>query len=295
MKKGLCPICTSKNNSFFLKTSSRVLRSCSSCGVIYVWPLPKKAAIKKLYANKYYKLKKEERISGYRDYEEQKRYLTPYFKKKLKQINKLQKERRGNLLDVGCALGHFLEIAKDDGWDVVGLDISSYAVKEIAKKDIKAIANELSKAKFKTGCFDVVTIFQTIEHDSDPGGLLDEIYRILKPGGKLLLTTPDQEGMLPSFLGKRWHGWEIEPHLYWFSRKSLKFVLDKAGFKKTRIEKDTLLWSSLEDISGALKVRYSSFMTRFIFYLVNLLPNRVRQAIVIPQIPLRELLAISIK
>ncbi len=245
--------------------------------------------------DEYYKFEKGEDILGYMDYEEQKKYFAPYFGKRLEQIDKLQRGKKGKLLDIGCAFGHFLEIAKNGGWDVVGLDISSYAVKKIAKKGIKAIASELSKAKFSSGYFDVVTIFQTIEHDPDPVSLLGEIYRVLKPGGKLLLTTPDQKGVLPKFLGRKWHGWNVEAHLYWFDKKSLKFVLKKTGFKKIKIEKDIPIWSSLVDISEALKVRYPGAVTKFIFDLVNLLPDWIKQAIIVPQMPLRELLAISEK
>jgi SAM-dependent methyltransferase len=293
MKKKICPICASKNNTVFLKGENRTLRSCQNCGLVYVWPQPKEKDVVKLYQDEYYALGKKSEIVGYRDYEEQKRYLMPYFRKKLDEINKLRKGKKGKILDIGCAFGFFLEQAKNDGWQTVGLDISSQAVERVRRKSIKGIVGRLKKGNIKTDSFEVVTIFQTIEHDQDPLNLLSEIRRILNKNGLLVLTTPDQKGILPAILGKNWHGWRIKAHLYWFDQKSLRSALEKAGFKKISIGRDIVIWSSLKDVFEALEKRYSNYLIKFVYNLIRLLPKWIKEARIVPQIPLRELSALA--
>lgn len=291
-----CLVCQSSKKSIFLKTPKRSLYVCHRCHLIYVSPLPKKAFLKKFYQEEYFQLEKDKKkILGYRDYEQQKRFLISYFEKKLKQIAKLKGEKRGKLLDIGCALGYFLESAKKDGWEVVGLDISPYAVEAVRKGGVKAVEGFLYEAGFERNSFDVITIFQTIEHDPNPVNLLSEIYRILKPGGILLLITPDQKGMLPTLLGKKWHGWQVEAHLFWFDKQSLQFALKKAGFRNIEIKKDILIWGSLMDIFEAIKMRYPNLVTKTAFAIISWLPRSIRQIAIIPQIPLRGLSVVVIK
>lgn len=290
----LCPVCKLKRSSLFLKTSRRILRHCV-CGAIYVWPQPKKNAIKKLYQNGYFHLGKRKKILGYRDYEEQKKYLLPYYQKKLEQIDKLREGRKGKLLDIGCAFGYFLGIAKNKGWRVVGLDISELAIKKTKRQRIKAVAVELSKAKFSSNGFDVITIFQTVEHDPDPIGLLAEIYRILKPGGILLLTTPGQRGILVSLLGKKWHGWQVKSHLFWFNQGNLKLALQKAGFAKIEVTNDKRSLNSLINIAKVTCLRYPNKGTKILFEIVNRLPGGIKEIPLVPPVDLWGLLAVAIK
>lgn len=291
----LCPICQSPKREFFLKSPNRILYQCCRCNLIYVWPKPKKEFVKNLYQKEYYQLASGKKILGYRDYEKQEIVLETYFKKKLEQINKLVGGRRGKLLDIGCALGYFLELANKDGWDVSGLDISDYVVGQVRKKELRVVKGELIQQKFKPNSFDVMTIFQTVEHDLEPSRLLSEIRRVLKPGGVLILTTPGQKGILLTLLGKKWHGWQVEGHVVWFDKRSLKLALKKAGFRKIKVKNDLLVWSSLIDTFEAIKERYPNIVSKTLSGIINLLPRQVRQAVIIPQLDLQRLSAIAIK
>ncbi len=225
------------------------------------------------------------------DYEKQKNYLSPYFKKKLNQISRLRCGRKGELLDVGCALGFFLEIAKKKGWEVIGFDISPYAAKAVRKKGIKAKSGELSKAKFDKDSFDIVTVFQTVEHMSKPVKFLEEVKRVLKSGGFVVLTTPDIKGVLPSLLGEKWFGWKNETHLLHFSKESLAFLLKKAGFKNIRIKTDNPVWVSLEEIAVLMYHHYPNRITKLFNNVTQALPGRLKNLIFIPQIGVQSLTA----
>jgi len=298
MKKpyGRCPICHSRQKELFFKTPQRSLYTCLRCQLIYVLPWPKKSTIQQLYQDEYFQLGKDKKkILGYRDYKKQERFLIPYFRKKLGLIDKLMGGKKGKLLDIGCALGHFLELAKKESWEVTGLDISDYSIREVRKKGIMAVKGPLVQARLKSSSFGVVTLFQTLEHDYDPLGLLDEIKRILKPGGLLVLTVPDQKNILARILGKKWHGWQTEGHLIWFDSQNLEFALKKAGFSKIKVEKDLPIWGSLEDSFEALNMHYTNRVTKGIFVMIDWLPKKIKEAAIVPQTLIRGLSANVIK
>lgn len=77
----------------------------------------------------------------------------------------------------------------------------------------------------------MVTIFQTIEHDPHPAELCDELFRILAPGGVLVVTTPAADGFVARVMGKRWFGYRNVEHVSFFNRRSLHYALDRAGFE----------------------------------------------------------------
>ena len=257
--------------------------------------MPSTERISNLYQEEYYQLKKSKNVLGYRSYEKQKDILLPYFNKRLRQIDKLRDEKKGKLLDIGCAEGFFLEIAKKDGWEVFGIDISEYAIKALKKKGIKGHLGNLKNAKFRNNTFDAVTIFQTIEHDSNPVSLLKEIHRILKPGGMILLTTPGQKGLLINLLGKKWHGWQVEGHLLWFNKKNLELGLKKAGFIEQRVYWGDRPFSSLLDTFEAIYYRYPNFITEYFNKVIKKFPACISEALIVPPIDLWGLSATAIK
>lgn len=289
-----CFICRSKKTMLFLRTKERSLYQCGNCNLIFVWPIPDRKDLKQLYGEEYFNLQKEKvEITGYRSYQDIMPLLTPYFRKKLTRAGQLL-GKKGKLLDIGCALGLFLEIAKADGWDVLGLDISSYAVKEVRKRGIKAVNCDLFNAKLKKNSFDLVTIFQTIEHDSNPVRLLREIKRILKPGGVLIITTPNAKGLPSQLLGKRWHGWRRRSHLFWLDKNNLKLALDTVGLKIIEIGKDDHIRGSLFDIFETLNRSYKSPFISFIYVTVNRFPNNIKLKLkMIPQPPFGDIVAFA--
>lgn len=107
------------------------------------------------------------------------------------------------ILDVGCGLGEFLAICEKQGIETYGVDISSFALKK-AKKRIKAKLAQLDASKqklpFKNNFFDGVAIFDVLEHLRSTRLILDEAYRVLKKGGFLFCTTPNNQGRMGKFM-----------------------------------------------------------------------------------------------
>ncbi len=142
----------------------------------------------------------------------------------------------GRILDVGCAMGFFLVDARKAGWEVTGIEISEYS-SACARKRFKLniLTGELGdlvrKNEIETGSFDVVTIWDTLEHVQDPSGLLKAVNQVLKEEGLLFISTLNIDSLVSKADGKDWHFFAPPMHLFYFSERTLKGFLRKAGFK----------------------------------------------------------------
>ena len=142
----------------------------------------------------------------------------------------------GRLLDIGCGGGRFMNRMKRLGWEVEGIDFDEKATGKItARYGMKTYTGDLVESKLPDGYFDAITLSHTIEHLVNPERTLRECMRILKPGGRLVVVTPNVESTGATLFGPFWRGWEPPRHLHMFSVKTLKSFLSKAGFDVTEI------------------------------------------------------------
>lgn len=145
--------------------------------------------------------------------------------------------KKGRLLDVGCATGVLLEVAKKRGWDTIGVEPSKWATK-IARVNynLDVFNGTLDSLKLKRKYFDVVTCIDVIEHVVSPRMLLANIYSLLKDDGLLCIVTPDIKSLAAKMLGERW--WHVRPdHIYYFSMDSLTRLLESEGFRVETISR----------------------------------------------------------
>jgi 2-polyprenyl-3-methyl-5-hydroxy-6-metoxy-1,4-benzoquinol methylase len=157
---------------------------------------------------------------------------------RLDQVEK-HASNRGRLLDVGCSAGAVLLAARERGWDVHGIDVSPGAVEFAASAHgLDARVGTLENSPFEAGTFDVVTLFECIEHLLHPGAALVAARQLLRDGGLLVMTTPNIDGIVPrttyQLLGRTIGAWEHPTpphHLYQFSRRTLGALLQKSGFE----------------------------------------------------------------
>ena len=134
------------------------------------------------------------------------------------------------LLDVGCYTGIFVEIAAAAGWDAWGVDPSSWAVGEANKSGLQVVEGTLKTAGFPDEFFDVITMWDVIEHVGDPAAELRETFRLLKPGGSLVVHTMDIDSLFARLMGRRWP-WLMEMHLFYFSQRTLFRMVEKVGYE----------------------------------------------------------------
>lgn len=136
----------------------------------------------------------------------------------------------GSLLEVGCGSGAFLARMQRLGWTVCGIDPDPGAVASGQKLGLDARCGTLQQFKFQSDLFDVIAMSHVIEHVDDPVALLEECLRVLRPGGRLVLTTPNSGSWGSALFGGDWRGLEPPRHFVVFSLKALQKCMACAGF-----------------------------------------------------------------
>lgn len=142
----------------------------------------------------------------------------------------------GLLVDVGCGTGGYLAEMRELGWTVIGFEPSAgagEAARERFGLDVRIAT--LEGADFADGSADVVTMRMVLEHVRDPRATLSEVHRILKPGGRLLLSVPNAGSLETRAFGPHWRGWELPRHLSHFTPRTLRALLEEMGFTSVDI------------------------------------------------------------
>jgi 2-polyprenyl-3-methyl-5-hydroxy-6-metoxy-1,4-benzoquinol methylase len=136
---------------------------------------------------------------------------------------------RGRLLDVGTAAGAFLKAACDAGWDAVGVEPNGWLA-EWGREHygVRIQVGSIDDVPL-TGTFDVVTLWDVIEHTPDPMHVLARVNMLLRPGGLLVVNYPDIGSWIARAFGRRWP-FLSSVHLYYFTRETMGAALRRAGF-----------------------------------------------------------------
>lgn len=204
----------------------RGLRRCASCGHAWADLELAPGEIVALYGRAYF-------LGGeYRDYPADRRILEKSFRLRLRVLDRfLDPARHRRLLEVGCAYGFFLELVRDRFEEVVGLDVAEDGVRHAREAlGLDAVRGDLLTHDFGARRFDVVCLWDTIEHLARPDLALERI-RDLSPSGALLsLTTGDLDSLVARLRGGRWRLIHPPTHLHYFTRASLRRLLERHGF-----------------------------------------------------------------
>lgn len=239
-KKINCPLCFSKSFKIMCKSSLKkedydlsVLKKhfknslddytkhaqlvrCNSCSLVYTNPMEDSKWILQIYKNIV--------DTEYLD--------TEVFRKKLSQkhLNLLKTfKKTGNILDIGCFAGFFLELAKKNGWHVYGIEPSVWAAKIAKKKGVKIIGADFQRISKKTLKFDIITLWDVIEHLPNPHSFMNFIRKFLKEDGIIALGTPNIESFAAKILKEKYPHL-IRMHVCLYSPKTIEILLKQYGF-----------------------------------------------------------------
>lgn len=153
------------------------------------------------------------------------------------------------MLDVGCSVGLFLEIAKESGYLVTGVEPAELATETARSKGLDVRCGFLEDLHFPESSFDVITMFEVIEHLKDPAGILKECHRILKPGGIIFISTGNAAGWTVRFLKNNWDYFDIQKgHISFFNPESLNKIVRGAGFRVVDFETRSVKISSTKTL-----------------------------------------------
>jgi 2-polyprenyl-3-methyl-5-hydroxy-6-metoxy-1,4-benzoquinol methylase len=201
---------------------------CKKCGLIFQKEIPSIEAMSEHAESQY--------SSGlYKEYVGAASLKYETFKQRIALIK--EKANGGRLLDVGCSSGFFIEVASQNGFDAYGVELSSKAIsfanENIRERITQGDVNLLRQ--IGNNSFDVVVAFDIIEHTHDPLLFLRNIKDLLRPGGCLVLSTPDTEHYLRLIMGSRWPMLQPLQHTYLFSKKAIGRALEMTGYHDLRI------------------------------------------------------------
>jgi 2-polyprenyl-3-methyl-5-hydroxy-6-metoxy-1,4-benzoquinol methylase len=140
----------------------------------------------------------------------------------------------GQLLEVGCGSGTRLKRMADLGWRVEGVDFDPIGVRNAQAKGLKVHLGKLAEQRYAADTFDAVVMNHVIEHVPDPRELLIECHRILKPGGRLVVITPNEGSWGHRLYRTDWRGLEPPRHLHLFNSASLTTLIAPIHFKNIK-------------------------------------------------------------
>jgi SAM-dependent methyltransferase len=150
-------------------------------------------------------------------------------------LRELRDVAAGRLLDVGCGKGRFLAAARDAGWRVLGIEFAP----ESAAAARKAHAVDVISGDFLTapleGGFDVITMWHVLEHLPDPAAALVKAAGLLRPGGRLVVSVPNNESLQARLGGEDWFHLDLPRHMFHFGPRSLAAMASSAGLRVERI------------------------------------------------------------
>ncbi len=227
-RAAICECCGRSATGPFSRKRSVSLWRCANCGLVYVSPQPTAEELRRLYTkeNGYYTAAKVDLSS-----------VPPSSNRWLHELL-TQAEAPGNhLLDIGCANGQLIYHMATFGWQVCGIDINRDAVEIARQNGLDARATTLERSDLPDASFDAVHLGDVIEHVPSPHDQLSRVYRLLRPGGVVVIRTPNNRNgfaRLTAGLSRltrfSWPQSEAPYHLFEFSPQSLVGLLLHLGF-----------------------------------------------------------------
>jgi 2-polyprenyl-3-methyl-5-hydroxy-6-metoxy-1,4-benzoquinol methylase len=151
-------------------------------------------------------------------------------KNKLKLIN--SQSQKGRILDIGAGVGDFLSVAKNDGWQTIGIEPSEKA-KAIAIKKGVSFVEQLSD--LENHSFDVITMWHVLEHVPNLEHQISELKRLLKPNGTLLVAVPNFNSFDANYYGKFWAAFDVPIHLWHFSKTAIEKLFAKVDLQLVKV------------------------------------------------------------
>ena len=227
-----CPVCGGTAGRTLFGKDGYDIVGCAGCNMAYVGQDPAGIDFQALYGEGYYTGGSD---AVFADYVGQEAARRAHARRKLWLLRTLPPRlpASGRLLDVGCAAGFFLAEARAF-YEVQGVELSdwssAYARDQLG---LPVITGTLQQAALPAASFDIVTLWDVIEHVPDPIPLLAEAARVLRPGGRLVLSTGDWGSAYAQARQADWHLMTPPWHLSFFSRATMAEAGRRAGLALT--------------------------------------------------------------
>lgn len=218
-----CPVCDGSGFS----PQFRQLQRCLNCGFVTAETGLSDEQCRGLYGEDYF--------SGgeYANYLADERALRLNFERRLRTLARFSDpSRHGRLLEIGCAYGFFLDIARGSFGSVTGIDVSEGGVRYARERfGLRAVHADFLEHDFAGETFDVACMWDTIEHLRRPGDYIEKVGSLTGPGAVLALTTGDMGSLNARLRGEKWRLIHPPTHLHYFNRDTIARLLGRHGFR----------------------------------------------------------------
>ena len=228
-----CPVCGSESvepfisgKDYFLTGEKFEIVKCSECGFRFTNPRPKAEELGKYYESAEYISHSDKRNGIFAAVYQQVRKYT--LGRKLAMISKFHS--KGEILDIGCATGQFLNYMSAHGWKTTGIEPDEKTrARAISEYGLQVFPEEKLNS-FNKASFDVITMWHVLEHVSVLNGRMDQLKNLLKPQGTLIIAVPNCDSFDAKKYGEFWAGYDLPRHLYHFTKSDIKILVEKFGF-----------------------------------------------------------------
>lgn len=233
-----CPICQSEAFKPFLTCKDYTVSkeeftivACEKCGFRFTNPRPGESEIGRYYQSEEY-ISHSNTSKGIVNslYQRVRKYT---LRQKLKLVNSLSP--KGNILDIGCGTGEFLYTCKSDGWKTTGIEPDPKARTFATEHYGLAIYEESELAMLPTHSFDIISMWHVLEHVHKLNERIEELKRLAKPGGTLVIAVPNCSSLDARIYGSQWAAYDVPRHLYHFTPKDIENLFGKHGLTVQKI------------------------------------------------------------
>lgn len=271
MKKISCCICNSsdlEDVSYsqdlrfpFSSAYEFLISRCKKCGLLFINPQPDSSELLNHYPSEdYFSLNKKETKQSQNSFIKQiiKQYFLP--SKKLRVIDALSEQmvgREGQLLDIGCGTGRFLEALRSNfpNWNLYGLEPNKSAAAFARRKGLQVTTGFIEDSNFQDGSIDLILLHHVLEHIEHPLFFLEKCSALLKKGGYIIIAVPNHNSPLARIFGKHWYHMDIPRHLFFFTPTTLQNLIKKAGFSVVRLETEPLRGSFINSLKYKMRIK----------------------------------------
>ena len=158
-------------------------------------------------------------------------YLHPMYRERLDlSVMGLRVQAGKRLLDIGCGGGFMLALLHSLGWNAEGVEVDPKAVSQARAQGLRVREGTLADQQYADESIHAITMHHVIEHIHEPKRLLKECYRILEPGGQIVIITPNLASRLHRRFRRNWYALDPPRHLMLFSPPSLGAIVKETGF-----------------------------------------------------------------
>jgi SAM-dependent methyltransferase len=223
-----CPVCSSAADRVAFVKDAFPHKVCAECGMMYVSPILRPNASEVTFRG-------SESTDKWVDVllnENQRRFDRPKFEQGLDLLARFARPDQRRVLDIGCGVGHFLELARDRGWEGTGIELNAKAVANCRRLGLDVREELLGADTFPAASFDAVTMWDVLEHVPYPARIIEHIRSVLRPDGLLVVRVPNGMALAARVLQEKCNMFAGFTHINLFSPPTLERFMADQGFAK---------------------------------------------------------------